>query len=276
MVARDHHRRDRQHEPGDLAVGEKQRRDRRRRARPQRRQRGDPRQPATSSQTTPATAATGQAPPAARQSGGDPLPPLKPSQTGNRWPRTAPSPDQSAASGGPRLRKTPTANAPFPGIQQQGRRREAFVPGAQHIGGADAAGADRPESPSPAIRVSSNPNGTEPNRYPGKMNGSINMIGFLSAPAIRRAQPGPFQPGQHLGDEIRNFLQVIDERDGQPARPVALMRTISSAIRPACRRTDRPLDRRRRSSGRSRGETGFATDGRSGGPPPCAAPRFSR
>src|ERR1700722_9670856 len=29
-----------------------------------------------------------------------------------------------------------------------------------------------------------------------------------------RAQAEPFQPWQHLGDEIRNFLQVIDERDG--------------------------------------------------------------
>ena len=68
-----------------------------------------------------------------------PLPPLNPSQTGNRWPMTAPSPDHNAASGGPENEEHADRDGAFAGVEQQGRRRQPFVAGTQHIGGADVA-----------------------------------------------------------------------------------------------------------------------------------------
>ncbi len=72
-----------------------------------------------------------------------PLPPLKPSHTGKRWPRNAPSPATIAASGPPMRPATMTATVPFSMSPMSVRAARPLASGAQHVGGADVAGADR-------------------------------------------------------------------------------------------------------------------------------------
>ena len=93
-----------------------------------------------------------------------PLPPLKASQTGNICPITAPRPAHSSAPGGPRIRKIPTATAPFAASSSNVAAASPLRPVRSTLVAPIPPEPIARMSPSPASRVSSTPNGTEPNK----------------------------------------------------------------------------------------------------------------
>ena len=65
------------------------------------------------------------------------------SQTGNIWPRSRRSRPRAAGKGPSRRAASRTADGALGAVQQQRRRRQLLAAGAQHVGGADIARADR-------------------------------------------------------------------------------------------------------------------------------------